>query len=60
VTNSAKSREYKLIIKEYHWATQQEVEDAFLMAKGFEFELENVNFPLPDGVNSKFQPQGVE
>jgi len=51
VDNSLKAENTKLIIKDINWATQQEWKTPF-NAKGFEFELENVNFPLPDGVHT--------
>jgi hypothetical protein len=49
--NSLKAENTKLIIKDINWATQQEWKTPF-NAKGFVFELENVNFPLPDGVHT--------
>lgn len=49
--NSLKAENTKLTIKEINWATEQEWKTPF-NAKGFEFDLENVNFPLPDGVHT--------
>jgi hypothetical protein len=49
--NSLKAENTKLIIKEIDWTTQQEWKTPF-NAKGFEFDLENVAFPLPDGVHT--------
>jgi hypothetical protein len=49
--NSLKAENTKLIVKDINWATRQEWKTPF-NAKGFEFELENVNFPLPDGVHT--------
>lgn len=49
--NSLKAENTKLIVKDVNWVTQQEWKTPF-NAKGFEFDLENVNFPLPDGVHT--------
>ncbi|MDR7128840.1 hypothetical protein J2X69_001172 [Algoriphagus sp. 4150] len=49
--NSLKAQNTRLLIKDINWATKAEWATPF-NARGFEFDLENVNFPLPDGVHS--------
>ncbi|MFC5625527.1 hypothetical protein [Algoriphagus winogradskyi] len=48
--NSLKAENTRLIVKDINWATKEEWATPF-NARGFEFDLENVNFPLPDGVH---------
>ncbi len=48
--NSLKAENTRLLVKEVDWTTRN-WETPF-NAKGFEFELENVSFPLPDNVHS--------
>ncbi|MBN7814115.1 hypothetical protein [Algoriphagus pacificus] len=49
--NSLEAENTRLLIKDINLTTQAEWEAPF-NARGFEFELEKVNFPLPDGVHS--------
>lgn len=49
--NSLKAENTRLLVKDINWATKEEWETPF-NARGFEFDLDNVNFPLPDGVHS--------
>lgn len=51
--NSLKAENTKLIIRDVDWTTQ-EIWTTPFNARGFEFDLENVDFPLPDGVHSLF------
>lgn len=48
--NSLKAENTRLLVKDINWATKEEWETPF-NARGFEFDLDNVNFPLPDGVH---------
>ncbi|PZX48500.1 hypothetical protein [Algoriphagus chordae] len=49
--NSLKAENTRLLVKDINWATKDEWETPF-NARGFEFDLDNVDFPLPDGVHS--------
>ncbi|REG88500.1 AsmA family protein [Algoriphagus antarcticus] len=49
--NSLKAENTRLLVKDINWATKDEWTTPF-NARGFEFDLENVVFPLPDGVHS--------
>lgn len=49
--NSLKAENTKLLVKDIDWTTRDEWKTPF-NARGFEFDLENVDFPLPDGVHS--------
>jgi hypothetical protein len=49
--NSLKAENTRLHIKNIDWTSQQEWKSPF-NASGYEFELENIRFPLPDGVHS--------
>ncbi|UZD21862.1 hypothetical protein PBT90_00115 [Algoriphagus halophytocola] len=49
--NSLKAENTKLVIKDINWTTSQDWETPF-NARGFEFNLERVDFPLPDGVHA--------
>lgn len=48
--NSLKAENTRLLVKDINWATKEEWATPF-NARGFEFDLDNVNFPLPDGVH---------
>lgn len=48
--NSLKAENTRLVVKDINWATKEEWATPF-NARGFEFDLDNVNFPLPDGVH---------
>ena len=49
--NSLKAENTRLVIKDINWTTKEIWKTPF-NARGFEFDLENVDFPLPDGVHS--------
>lgn len=49
--NSLRAENTRLLVKDINWATHDEWTTPF-NARGFEFDLENVDFPLPDGVHS--------
>lgn len=49
--NSLKAENTRLLVKDINWATKDEWTTPF-NARGFEFDLDNVDFPLPDGVHS--------
>ena len=49
--NSLKAENTRLVIKDINWTTKEIWQTPF-NARGFEFDLENVEFPLPDGVHS--------
>jgi len=49
--NSLKAENTRLLVKDINWTTRDEWSTPF-NARGFEFDLENVDFPLPDGVHS--------
>lgn len=49
--NSLKAENTRLHVKDINWATKEDWKTPF-NARGFEFDLDNVNFPLPDGVHS--------
>ena len=49
--NSLKAENTSLVIKDINWTTKEIWKTPF-NARGFEFDLENVDFPLPDGVHS--------
>ncbi|WP_339874683.1 hypothetical protein [uncultured Algoriphagus sp.] len=49
--NSLKAENTRLLVKDIDWTKQEEWTTPF-NAKGFEFDLNNVDFPLPDGVHS--------
>ncbi|RAI83932.1 AsmA family protein [Algoriphagus yeomjeoni] len=48
--NSLKAENTRLVVRDINWATEEEWTTPF-NARGFEFDLDNVNFPLPDGVH---------
>jgi hypothetical protein len=48
--NSLKAQNTKLLVRDINLTTQEEWETPF-NARGFEFDLEDVNFPLPDDVH---------
>jgi len=48
--HSLKAENTRLLVKEINWTTKEEWSTPF-NAKGFEFDLDNVNFPLPDGIH---------
>ncbi|MEB2784526.1 hypothetical protein [Algoriphagus persicinus] len=49
--NSLRAEHTSLLVKDINWATEDEWITPF-NARGFEFVLDNVDFPLPDGVHS--------
>lgn len=49
--NSLKAENTRLHIKNIDWTTQEDWKSPF-NASGYEFKLENIYFPLPDGVHS--------
>ena len=49
--NSLKAENTRLVVKDINWTTKETWKTPF-NARGFEFDLENVDFPLPDGVHS--------
>lgn len=49
--NSLKAENTRLLVKDINWATRDDWATPF-NARGFEFDLDNVDFPLPDGVHS--------
>ncbi|MDI1321424.1 MAG: hypothetical protein PSV36_01670 [Algoriphagus sp.] len=49
--NSLKAENTRLVIKDIDWTTKEIWKTPF-NARGFEFDLENVDFPLPDGIHS--------
>ena len=49
--NSLKAENTSLVIKDIDWTTKEIWKTPF-NARGFEFDLEEVDFPLPDGVHS--------
>ncbi|PZX54636.1 hypothetical protein LV84_02789 [Algoriphagus ratkowskyi] len=49
--NSLKAENTRLLVEDINWTTRDVWATPF-NARGFEFDLENVNFPLPDGVHS--------
>ncbi len=49
--NSLKAENTRLVVKDINWTTKEIWKTPF-NARGFEFDLENVDFPLPDGVHS--------
>lgn len=48
---SIKAENSKVLIKDVDWTSKSEWKTPF-NARGFEFDLENVSLPLPDGVHS--------
>lgn len=51
--NSIKAKNTRLVIKDIDWTTKEIWRTPF-NAQGFEFDLERVDFPLPDGVHSLY------
>ncbi|MCE7057255.1 hypothetical protein LZF95_21420 [Algoriphagus sp. AGSA1] len=49
--NSLKAENSRLLVRDIDWRRAEEWETPF-NAKGFEFDLDNVVFPLPDGVHA--------
>lgn len=49
--NSLKAENTKLVIRDINWTTSKDWTTPF-NANGFEFNLEKVDFPLPDGVHT--------
>lgn len=49
--NSLKAKNTTLLVRDINWTTKEIWKTPF-NARGFEFDLENVDFPLPDGVHS--------
>ena len=49
--NSLKAKNTRLIVRDINWTTKEIWKTPF-NARGFEFDLENVDFALPDGVHS--------
>ncbi|WP_339703604.1 hypothetical protein [Algoriphagus aquimarinus] len=54
--NSLKAENTRLLVKDIDWTSRGEWKTPF-NAKGFEFDLNNVDFPLPDGVHSIYANQ---
>ncbi|MEP1085801.1 MAG: hypothetical protein ABJ333_10160 [Algoriphagus sp.] len=49
--NSLKAENTRLLVRDINWTSREKWTTPF-NAKGFEFDLENVNFPLSDGVHA--------